>query len=92
MMRQMMQQFSSFGGGFLDKIPGFSQLNSLRQMKDMDLGSMLGDLMGGGGGGGAPGGGLPGVRQHQSPTWLHASWRPDVGHAVEVDEPQQAQA
>ncbi len=59
MMRQMMQQFSSFGGGFLDKIPGFKQLNSLRQMKDMDIGSLLGDLMGGGGG--APGGGgLPG--------------------------------
>lgn len=59
MMRQMMQQFSSFGGGFLDKIPGFKQLNSLRQMKDMDIGSLLGDLMGGAGGG-AAGGGLPG--------------------------------
>ena len=61
MMRQMMQQFSSFGGGFLDKIPGFKQLNALRSAKDMDLGALLGDLMGGAGGGGMPGGGgLPG--------------------------------
>ncbi len=62
MMRQMMQQFSNFGGGFLNKIPGFKQLNALKGMKDMDLGSLLGDLMGGGGGapGGGGGGGLPG--------------------------------
>jgi len=60
MMRQMMQQFSNMGGGFLNKIPGFKQLNAMRQMKDMDLGDMLGDLMGGGGGDAGPGG-LPGM-------------------------------
>jgi signal recognition particle subunit SRP54 len=63
MMRGMMQQFSNMGGGFLNKIPGFKQLNSLRQMKDMDLGSMMGDLLGGGGGDAeaGQGGGLPGM-------------------------------
>lgn len=61
MMQAMMQQFSNFGGGFLDKIPGFKGLNSMRQMKDMDIGSLLGELMGGGGGGPSMGGGLPGM-------------------------------
>lgn len=59
MMRAMMQQFSNFGGGFLNKIPGFRQLNSMRQMKNMDIGALLGDLMGGAGGQ-SMGGGLPG--------------------------------
>ncbi len=62
MMRGMMQQFSNMGGGFLNKIPGIKQLNTLRQMKDMDIGSLMGDLLGGGGGGDASqGGGLPGM-------------------------------
>lgn len=60
MMRAMMQQFSNFGGGFLNKIPGFRGLNSMRQMKNMDIGSLLGDLMGGAQGGQGMGGGLPG--------------------------------
>jgi signal recognition particle subunit SRP54 len=63
MMRGMMQQFSNMGGGFLNKIPGFKQLNAMRQMKDMDIGSLMGDLLGGGGGGDGQqqGGGLPGM-------------------------------
>ena len=62
MMKGMMQQFGNMGGGFLNKIPGFKQLNMMRQAKDMDIGSMLGDLMGGGGGDGADqGGGIPGM-------------------------------
>ncbi len=62
MMRGMMQQFSNMGGGFLNKIPGFKQLNAMRQMKDMDIGSLMGDLLGGGGGQGqSQGGGLPGM-------------------------------
>jgi signal recognition particle subunit SRP54 len=61
MMKGMMQQFSNMGGGFLDKIPGFKQLNMMRQAKDMDIGSLLGDLMGGGGGDADQGGGIPGM-------------------------------
>lgn len=63
MMRGMMQQFSSMGGGFLGKLPGFKQLNMMRQMKDMDIGSLFGDLMGSQGSGqaGGPGGGLAGL-------------------------------
>ncbi len=60
MMRGMMQQFSDMGGGgLMSKIPGLKQLGQLKQMKDMDMNSLLGDLMGGGGGGGM--GGLPGM-------------------------------
>lgn len=56
MMRGMMQQFSSSGGGgILGKIPGFKQLNQLRQLKEMDIGSLFQDMMGGGGGGGMGG-------------------------------------
>ncbi len=67
MMRGMMQQFSSAGGGgILGKIPGFKQLNQLRQLKDMDIGSLFQDMMGGGGGGmadmfGGGGGGMGGL-------------------------------
>ncbi|MFB6352435.1 MAG: hypothetical protein ABEK29_11770, partial [Bradymonadaceae bacterium] len=65
MMRNMMDQFSDMGGGLLSKIPGMDKLNALSQMKDMDLGEVFGDLMGGGGGDGMPGGGdggpLPGM-------------------------------
>ncbi len=64
-MRAVMQQFSNMGGGFLDKIPGFGQLNKMRQMKDMDIGSLLGDLMGGAEGG--MGGGIPGLGGMQLP-------------------------
>ncbi len=46
MMRGMMQQFSNMGGGFLGKLPGFKQLNMMRQLKDMDIGSLFGDMMG----------------------------------------------
>ena len=61
MMRGMMQQFSNMGGGFLGKLPGFKQLNTLRQMKEMDIGALFGDMMGAGGPGGMPGaGGGPG--------------------------------
>jgi signal recognition particle subunit SRP54 len=65
MMRNMMEQFSGMGGGdggggLLSKIPGFDKLNSLRQMKDMDLGEVFGDMMGGGGGG-EGGGPMPGM-------------------------------
>ncbi len=49
MMRNMMDQFSDMGGGLLSKLPGMDKLNSLRQMKDMDLGEVFGDMMGGGG-------------------------------------------
>jgi signal recognition particle subunit SRP54 len=63
MMRGMMQQFSTMGGGFLGKLPGFRQLNQMRQMKDMDIGALFGDLMGAKGTGKAqgPGGGLMGL-------------------------------
>ena len=60
-MRAMMQQFANFGGGFLNKIPGFGQLNAMRQMKNMDIGSLFQELMGSGGGGPSLGGGLPGM-------------------------------
>jgi|SRR5690554_1488144 len=60
MMQGMMQQFSNMGGGFLNKIPGVKQLNQLRQMKDMDMGALMNDLMGGGGAD-MGGGGLPGM-------------------------------
>ncbi len=64
MMRGMMQQFSNMGGGFLGKLPGFKQLNQLRQLKDMDIGALFGDMMGAQGGPGAgkgPGGSLAGL-------------------------------
>ncbi|MEC9399532.1 MAG: signal recognition particle protein, partial [Myxococcota bacterium] len=66
MMRGMMQQFSNMGGGFLGKLPGFKQLNTMRQLKDMDIGALFGDMMGAQGGGapggpGGPGGGLMGM-------------------------------
>ncbi|MEM1348888.1 MAG: signal recognition particle protein, partial [Myxococcota bacterium] len=69
MMRGMMQQFSSMGGGFLNKIPGFKQLNTMRQMKDMDIGALFGDLMGAQGGGalGGPGGGMMGLPGMSAP-------------------------
>lgn len=77
LMRQMMQQFSSFGGGFLDKIPGFKQLNAMRQMKDMDLSSLFGDLMGGGAGGGqSPMSGMPGFGNMNLPP----GYTPPGGH------------
>lgn len=60
MMQAMMSQFSNLGGGFLNKIPGFGKLNAMRQMKDMDIGALFGDLMGNGSGP-AMGGGLPGM-------------------------------
>lgn len=60
MMRSMMQQFSDMGGGFLGKIPGFKQLNQLRKMKDMDIGSLFSDLMGNDSMPHSPGG-LPGM-------------------------------
>jgi signal recognition particle subunit SRP54 len=54
------------GGGFLGKLPGFKQLNTMRQLKDMDIGALFGDMMGAQGGGapggpGGPGGGLMGM-------------------------------
>ncbi len=63
MMRGMMQQFGSAGGGFLSKLPGFKQLNTMRQLKDMDIGALFGEMMGQGGSGEAsgPGGGLMGM-------------------------------
>ncbi len=62
MMRNMMDQFSDMGGGgLLSKIPGMDKLNNLSQMKDMDIGEVFGDLMGGGGGGGDAGGPMPGM-------------------------------
>ena len=64
MMRGMMQQFSSMGGGFLGKLPGFKQLNMMRQLKDMDIGALFGDMMGAQGNPNAakgPGGGLMGL-------------------------------
>ena len=62
MMRGMMQQFSNMGGGgggLLDKIPGVGKLKQMKDMKNMDMNALLGDLMGGEGGG--PGGGMPGM-------------------------------
>ncbi|MFP4599476.1 MAG: signal recognition particle protein [Persicimonas sp.] len=63
MMQGMMQQFGNMGGGFLNKIPGFKQLNTMRKMKDMDMGSLMGEMFGGGGDGDEQpqGGGLPGM-------------------------------
>lgn len=63
MMRGMMQQFSSMGGGFLSKLPGFKQLNQLRQLKDMDISTLFNDLMGAQGSGRpmGPGGGIAGL-------------------------------
>ncbi len=63
MMRNMMDQFGGGGGGgLLSKIPGFDKLSSLTQMKDMDIGSLFQEMMGGGGppqgGGGGP---IPGM-------------------------------
>jgi len=76
MMRSMMQQFSNMGGGFLNKLPGFKQLNAMRQMKDMDIGSLLGDLMGGGGADMGGGGGLPGMGGANLPP----GYTPPGGH------------
>ncbi|MFT4702401.1 MAG: signal recognition particle subunit SRP54 [Bradymonadia bacterium] len=80
MMRGMLSQLGGGGGGggFLNKLPGFKQMNQLRQMKNMDMGSMLGDMAGGlgpGGGGQMPpgmadmfgGGMMPGMGQPQMP-------------------------
>lgn len=67
MMRQMMAQFSNMGGGFLNKLPGFKQLNAMRSMKDMDINGLLGDLMGGGGMPGMPGAGGVGGMFGNSP-------------------------
>jgi hypothetical protein len=62
MMSGLMQQFSNFGGGgVLNKIPGFKQLGAMNQMKNMDIGSLLGDLMGGGEGGMPNIPGMPGM-------------------------------
>ncbi len=52
MMRGMMEQFGNMndGGGLLSKIPGMKKLSQLKNMKDMsqmDMNSLLGDLMGG---------------------------------------------
>ncbi len=66
MMRGMMQQFGDMGdgGGLLSKIPGMKKLSQLKNMKDMsqmDMNSLLGDMMGGGKQGGGGMGGLPGM-------------------------------
>ncbi|TXD38624.1 signal recognition particle protein [Lujinxingia vulgaris] len=82
MMRGMMQQFSSMGGGgLLGKIPGLKQLNQLRGMKDMDMSSILGDLMGGAGGGGGPGGGLSGLPGFDGPN-LPPGYSPPGGRLL----------
>src|SRR5690554_732969 len=82
MMRGMMQQFSSMGGGgLLGKIPGLKQLNQLRGMKDMDMSSILGDLMGGAGGGGGPGGGLSGLPGFDGPN-LPPGYSPPGGRML----------
>ena len=62
-MRKIMQAIGSpGGGGLLSRLPGFKQMAQMQQLKNMDLGSMLGDM---GGGGGMPGmggmGGFPGM-------------------------------
>ena len=68
------------GGGFLNNLPGFKQLNAMRQMKNMNMGALLNDMGGGlssGPGGGMPGGfpgmpggfpGMPGMPQPGQPT------------------------
>ncbi|TXD41811.1 signal recognition particle protein [Lujinxingia vulgaris] len=82
MMRGMMQQFNSMGGGgLLGKIPGLKQLNQLRGMKDMDMSSILGDLMGGAGGGGGPGGGLSGLPGFDGPN-LPPGYSPPGGRLL----------
>jgi signal recognition particle subunit SRP54 len=55
-MRQMMVQLGA-STGLLGKIPGFKQFSQMKQLANMDIGSVFG-----GGAGGAPGGlpGLPG--------------------------------
>jgi signal recognition particle subunit SRP54 len=61
MMRNMMDQFSGGdGGGLLSKIPGMDKLNAMRQMKDMNVGDIFSDMMGGEGDQ-PSGGGLPGM-------------------------------
>ncbi|TVR01517.1 MAG: signal recognition particle protein [Deltaproteobacteria bacterium] len=55
MMRGMLGQFGQNQGGFLSRIPGFSQLAQLQQLKNTDFGDLFGAM--GGAGGGGPGGG-----------------------------------
>lgn len=54
MMKGMLSQFGQNQGGFLSKIPGFSQLAQLQQLKNTDFGELLG-AMGGQGPRGAGG-------------------------------------
>ena len=63
-MRKVMQAIGSPGGGnLLGKIPGFKQLSQMNQLRNMDLGSLFGNMGGGMPGmGGFPGmGGMPGM-------------------------------
>lgn len=72
MMRGMMQQFSEMGGGgLLNKIPGLKQHCEFKQMKDMDMNSLLGDLMGGGQGGMGGMGGGPNLPPGYTPPGGH---------------------
>ena len=81
MMKGMLGSLGGgMGGGFLNNLPGFKQLNAMRQMKNMNMGALLNDMGGGlssGPGGGMPGGfpgmpggfpGMPGMPQPGQPT------------------------
>lgn len=59
MMRGMLSSIGGNQGGFLNRLPGFKQLGALRQMKNANMGSLLGDMAGALGGPGAAGGGFP---------------------------------
>ncbi len=53
MMKNMLTQFGQGGGGMMANLPGFKQLNMMRQMKNMNMNDLFGAM---GGGAGAPGG------------------------------------
>jgi len=85
MMRNMMGQLgANQGGGLLSRIPGFKQLDQMRQLKGLDMQQ----LMGGMGGVGAPGAGPPGFGpdmfgQPQQPQLPKGFSRPGVRMSAE---------
>ena len=61
MMKQVMGALSGNTGGFLSQIPGFKQLSALKNLKNLDMGSLLGGMGGKGPGGFPVMGGFPGM-------------------------------
>jgi signal recognition particle subunit SRP54 len=59
MMKGLLGSMGAPSGGMLGKLPGFKQLNAMRNMKNTDMGGLMNALGAGGpGGGGGPFGGL----------------------------------